>query len=297
MSFPLLYSNNADIKYPISDFDENEIPTDILLDLSLSVPYGYTPVVSVIRISPFTGFVAIVNSVDGQPLATAIVETPQPAIVYPLQMEVSGFGWVIFGPGLERDYYSGDVSAALDPETWTSLKQTAPLFGLQVNGYEFELSNLLGLLLQNDILTFELDGDTIYIDRNDEILSDSEIASFTDFVAPAEASDIVETIGGVEPDAAGNIDISIEGCAKNCRDVWSLEVPRGDVGEGTGEELPLDILMPRIYADDEACKPSQGESSAGSIDPFDGCQNIIRKDILDPTDDHAVGTLYTVSED
>lgn len=296
MSFPLLYSNNAEIKYPISDFDENEIPTDILLDLSLSVPEAYTPIISAIRISPFTAFVAIVNQSDGLPLATAIVQSPATATVYPLQMDVEGFGWVVFGPGLSNDYYSGDITAELDPETWVAMKTTAPVFDIEVNGYSFDLANILGLLVQNDILTLTVDGDTVYIDRNDSVLSEAEIAAFSDFVA-SQDSPTIQSVGGTPPDETGNLDIIISGCAANCDDVWSLQVPRGDVGEGTGEELPLDALMPRQYTPCEACLPSNLSSSAGDTDPFDGCQVIVRKDILDPADDHAIGTLYTVSDE
>jgi hypothetical protein len=294
MSIPLLYSDNAEIKYPLSDFDENAVPTDILLDLSLTVPEGYAPVVGAVRISAHTAFVAIEDRLTGIPLATAAVALPKAAIVYPLQMDVDGFGWVVFGPGLARAYYSGAITAELDPETWGTRPVTAPVFSLDVNGYTYAAANILELLSRNDIVTVERDGGTIYLDRNDAVLGAVEIAAFTDFVAPADFTDVVESIGGVLPDAAGNINIVFTGCFADCDDVWALEVPRGDVGEGTGESLPLDILQPREALDGEACLPS-GDGSSGGSDPFDGCQVITPRILLDIADDHEVGTLYTIS--
>ena len=289
MTLPLLYSNNADIKYPLDMFDESQVPNDILLDLSLSLPEGITPVVGAIRITESLAFVSIEDKATRAPLATAAVASPQLAVVYPLEMAVEGFGWIVFGPGLRRDYYSSEIQADLDPETYVGLRRVAPQFSAQVNGFDHAVSNILTFLTANTTLLATRQGDTIYLDRDDTKLRPAQIADFT--LLPGGNPDLTKyvlTIGGVEPDENGNIDIDIVGCFEDCIDVYSLPVPRGDTGEGEYGELPLDKFAPRTYGDGEACLPSSyaGSSLAGPV-----CQTIIKIDIEDGG--RAIGTLYT----
>jgi hypothetical protein len=58
--------------------------------------------------------------------------------------------------------------------------------------------------------------------------------------------------------------------------------------------LPLDIFAQRVYLPGDPCAPSTGaDSSSAQEDPFAGCTDIVGIDILDPTDNHAIGTVYT----
>lgn len=303
MATPLLYSNNADIKYPISDFDTNEIPTDIILDLSLTLPSNLEPAIQAIRITPYTAFVSIENKTTGDPLATAIVGEPQTAEVYPLQMEVDGFGWIVFGPGLNRDYYSGYVTAELDPECWMYLDGGFSEFSLNVNGEDQEVFNILEFLAQNSVLTITQSGDTIYVDRNDDVLRRAETSAFTDFVPLEDTYNMIRTIGGTSPDEDGNIDIVFDGCFEACEDWWDLSVPRGNTGEGENTELPLDAWMPKEqrteqeeFCESSSSSTSSSSSSSAALDRFAGCQELIRKTILDKGNEQAIGTLYTVSD-
>ena len=76
MTLPLLYANNADVKYPLSDFHETDVPNDILLDLCLNIDPAYTPVVGAVRITPYLAFLSIEDETTGEPLYTAFMSTP-----------------------------------------------------------------------------------------------------------------------------------------------------------------------------------------------------------------------------
>ena len=82
---PLLYANNADIKYPLSDFHETGIPNDILLDLSLSVPAIKDPILGALRIGPTTVFLSIEDRETRVSIASVLVTYPVAARVYPLE--------------------------------------------------------------------------------------------------------------------------------------------------------------------------------------------------------------------
>ena len=294
MTLPLLYANNADVKYPLSDFHETDVPNDILLDLCLNIDPVYTPVVGAVRITPYLAFLSIEDQATGAPLATAAVDKAKMAVVYPLTMSVPGSGWVVFGPGLVREYYSGPVAIELDPETVVQLQTVAPVFNLKVNGAEYTLENVLKLLLANNTLIATIDGSTVYLDRNDAVMTDVQIADFTESNGlETDPGKYVYSIGGVLPDALGNIDIDIDGCFEACVDVWSLPIPRSDLGIGEYGELPLDKFASNEFTPNTPCYSSEGGGSEGG-GPFDGCQTIIKLDIVDFG--RAIGTLYTVSE-
>jgi hypothetical protein len=294
MTLPLLYANNADVKYPLDAFHETAIPNDVLLDLCLNIGPEYTPIVTAVRISPYLAFVAIEDETTGAPLAVAAVDRAQMAVVYPLTLSVAGSGWLVFGPGISREFYSGPVAVPLDPETVVQLQTVAPLFSLRLNRADYPLANVLSLLLANEVLTATVQGNTVYLDRNDDILEDAQIADLTE--TPGDEPDLnkyVYSIGGVSPDIDGNIDIDVEGCLDNCEDVWSLSIPRSDLGIGEYGELPLDTYAANDFQPSTPCFSSLAGDSDSSEDGFDGCQRIVKIDIED--NDREIGTLYTVS--
>jgi hypothetical protein len=280
---PLLYSNNADIKYPLSDFHEQDIPNDLLLDLSLNVPPGHDPVLAAVRVGVSFVFISIEDRTTGVPIAHTIVNSPRTAVVVPLTMEVEGFGWVVFGPGIRNQFYSEAIEVDLDPECVVYLDPSAPEFGLIVNKAEYTLANFLEIVAQNDTLTVRTSGQDIIIERNDEVIPDDQIAGFTEGA---------RSQGGDEEPL---LYVIVQGCIENCQDVWSLEIPRGDTGIGESEELPLDVFNPRPANPEDPCESSGASASSTSTDPFDqACHDIRRITMQDPIDLHEIGTLYTV---
>lgn len=295
----LLYSNNADIKYPLSDFHEESIPNDILLDLSLSIPDGLDPVVGVLRVGLGFVFVSIENSSDRTAIASVLVQDPVLARVYPLDMSVGGFGWVVFGPGAVQGtpFYSGNIAVPVDPECVLALKQIAPVVNLVVNGFQKQLDNILFLASGSDLLTITVSDGVVYIDRNDEILSEQDKTAFTDqgFGTEGISRRVLFTLGGVGPDSSGNVDIDITGCIRGCLGTREVPVLRGDTGLGVSGELPLDIYTQRAYVPGDPCGPTESSSGPEDVDVYEGCTDIIKVDILDATNgNRPVGTLYTV---
>lgn len=301
----LMYSNNADIKYPLSDFHEADVPNDILLDMSLSLPEGLEPVAGVVRVGLDFAFLSIENKSDRTPICSVLVQAPSLARVYPMDMDVDGFGWVVFGPGAVQGqpYYSGNLAVDLDPECVVLLRRTAPVFNLTMNGFRKQLENILFLASGTELLLLSVADGVVYIDRNDEILSTEDRTAFTDQGIGAEgiADRVLFTLGGIGPDADGNVDVDIIGCVRGCLDTREVPVLRGDTGLGVSGELPLDIYTEREYTPGDPCAPGESSSEPGpseAADPFEGCVDIIKVDILDAADaDKPVGTLYTVERD
>lgn len=303
MTLALLYSGNADRKYPLSDFHTTDVPNDLILDISMSVPEGIEPVLSAARVGVRFAFLCFEDKTTHAAVASIMITDPIPARVYPLQMDVSGFGWVVFGgrSATNEPYFSGAVAVDLDPECWVALKTVGPLFALEVNGFPKEVANVLELASISELVTITVENGIIYLDRNDDVITEDDLVALNlEDQAIGDTEQILYTLDGVLPDADGNIDVDIVGCIQDCGPTRELSVPRSDTGLGEQGELPLDIYTPRRYVDGDPCAPSEssGSSSGSSAeDPFAGCTEIVKVDILDAmSSDHAVGTLYTVEE-
>lgn len=297
---PLLYSNNADIKYPLSDFSITDIPNGALLDLSISVEDTLVPVLGAFRQGPQFVFISIEDQTTRVPIASVIITNPVSARVYPLTMDVDGYGWVVFGPDSvtgERKYY--DEVVELDPETILPYAKTAPELDFYVNGFPRDVRNIFEIVSGSVFLTITVEDGVIYIDRNDDELSVDDLVSLgvEQDINENTGNQVLYTVANTSPDAQGNIDIVILGCAQDCGDVRELVTPRGDIGEGVTQELPLDEFTPRTYAPGDPCGPSGSESeSPEEPDPYSGCTGIEGIDIVDPSTGLPIGTLYTAVE-
>ena len=179
-----------------------------------------------------------------------------------------------------------------------ALQKTAPGMELTVNGFPQDITNMFTLLAGSQFVTVTADNSTIYIDRNDDVMTGEDILALN--AEPSEDafanSQLLFTVEGTEPDDAGNIDIQVSGCAQDCGDVRALLLPNGDLTLAEEGELPLDIFSPRIFKVGDPCAPSDGEfeESSEAVDVFTGCTNIIAIDIVDTVQSKAIGTLYTV---
>jgi hypothetical protein len=211
-------------------------------------------------------------------------------------MSVDGYGWVMVGPAAAKGqtYFSGDISVDLDPEVYTALKQTAHVFTLDINGFTTSLSNFLHLLSGSEILTFTIQGQNIYIDRNDSVLAVSDQVAFSaqgNVLADA-VDNAVFTIGGVSPDSAGNLEINVVGCIEGCTFDKTLPIARGDTGGGTTGELPLDMFGVRVPVPGDTCIVVVPPVPTDP-DNFEGCLPMNKQTIADPTNNLSIGTLYT----
>lgn len=299
MKAALLYANNADIKYPLSDFHTADIPDDILLDLSLSIPSDLVPVLGALRVGPGFVFISVEDRGTRVGIGHVIITNPVAARVYPLVM-ATGFGYVVFGGGASGPArYCTDV-VEIDPRCVLPLKTVAPVPSISVNGFPRRVANILEILAGSDALVLTVSGDTVYIDRNDAVLSADDLVGLS-LEQNSDASSrkqLLYTIEGVPPDESGNIEIVITGCAQDCGGGRELRIPRGDTGQGATGTLPLDIYAQRVYLPGDPCMPSgtPGSSSTAATDKFAGCTQIQGLDIVDTGTGTAVGTLYTAKE-
>lgn len=292
----LLYAGNADIKYPLSDFHETDIPNSILIDLMLSVPATYTPIVATLRTTANITFVSIEDMTTGIALASTVVHSVELSKVYPLDMHVDGFGWVVFGySAVDSTVYDYNGEADIDPECLLQLISTAPEIKVSVNGFTKPITNVLRLESLSNVLSLTVEDGVLYLDRDDSALSPDDRVGLTSITGPAGSADsVLLTLDGVLPDADGNIDIDIVGCVPGCASPRDVVIPRHEAGEGNPTELPLDDFLPRIDAE-HPCAPSDMDLTAADagLDPFEGCPDALKIAI---TDGHGVeiGTLYTV---
>jgi hypothetical protein len=288
-----LFENNADVKYPLSDFHEFSIPNSIFTGLSLAVPEGVNPRMTGLRVGIGFVFVLFEDSDTELPVASLLQENPEPGRIYPLDMDVDGFGWVMFGPGIyDEEGFVSDEIVELDPDTVIPQLNVHDAFTIEVNGFSYTLEAFLELLSDSSLLSLSISGDTLYIDRNDAVLDDISRSALTDNggLSTAGEDPRIYTIDDIGPDANGNIDIDIVGCIEKCDEVNDLELPRGDEFDGESGLLPLNEFFEKVYAPGDPCAPSgSGSSGSGSGEP--DCHNITKQDIINE-DGIAIGTLY-----
>jgi len=290
----LFHSANADIKYPLSDTHTSDVPNDLLLDLSISAQVGEDVVLGAVRVHADIVFLSFERAISREAVATLLVNSPRTGVIYPLSMDVDGFGYVVLGDGAFGDYLETSTTIALDPECFLPVRNITPVFSLQVNGVVKEFRNILELLSsESDVLSITIEDNVIYLDRLDDNLSAQEQADLTDSILqdPDVSDSIIYTINGVRPDENGNIDITVLGCIPDCERDYSLEIPRGDEGQGTSGELPLDVFNPR-RGDDDPCVDTPGPPPE-EVDP---CLNVATETILDVQGDIPIGTLYRTLE-
>ena len=290
---PLIYSNNANIKYPLNDFHEASVPNDLLLNLSLNIPEDYVPIVSVLQTSNLLAYLAIEDSSTHVLLASVVVERPTLARVYPLVMDVAGFGHVVFGPGLTTPYNGGHLAIPLDPDTVTYTAATAPALQVKINGIQYPVTNILRLAEQSGLVDITVEGSTVYFDRNDAVLTADQLNGFTDLPGSIDnPEEVITQIGGVSPDSDGNIDILFrtQDLHQDCTDIYTMSPRRTLEGKSPASELPLAQLAPRDYDPDYECAPDVPPDDS---DPAIGPQTIKAATILDKADDNPVGVLYS----
>ena len=291
----LLYSNNANIKYPLSDFHEEGVPNSILLNMSLDIPDGYTPVLAVLQVSSVLVYLSIEDETTHELLAQVVVTKPRQIRIYPLEMSVKGSGYVVFGPGIQTQYNSGHVQIKLDPEIVTYSNRFAPALQLTVNGRQYDFSDTLEMLSVSNFLAVTIENNRIYFDRQDSEMSDEFISNLSEQVA-GDLAAALYTVGGVPPDEDGLMSINIDPATtiSDCEDIYTLAPGQLTSGEDEATLLPLDLIVPRSGTPYYECGPDEvppGES------PIAGEQIIKNASILDVSNDNPVGVLYSTRGD
>jgi len=244
-----LYSENTNIKYPVEDRCTEPIPFDCLVDAAVSVPAAMARTgVRITNLIRTPAFVFMSLESGEEPVGHVLVTGPAAFRAYPLTMSAEGTGWVVFGPGVQEPLDLKGISAQLDPRCILPAVGGGIQFKLRVNGVEHDMPNILTVrtnyFLRQAIeaRTHDLEPDSpatatgpcAVLGRNDLVLDENLLKygmvdrDFTDLP--------LFSIGGVDPDAAGNLDIELAAAEEASSQSSSSGLSSVEVG---GELLPI----------------------------------------------------------
>ena len=274
-----LYSENSSIKYPLDDQHTEAIANDILLDLSLSVPSD-AGIITCTNMVIKPSFIFISLECATYPIGHVMVTNPIPFIIYPLTMSCDGSGWVVFGPGVSREFTIRGSTAAIDKRTILYNVDTAKKFKLSVNGFEYDMPPILNIAVNTNLTSTSETRTIAGIGSATSLVLKRDDTKFTDAMLKTglivyDPRDIpLATINSIFPDAAsGNVDLVIntddpteevfvvpmkkyDGTAMGlviftrnmlgCPDAYETldgKIKKSDTGYGLAYRLPLDCMF------------------------------------------------------
>ena len=219
-----LYSSNTNIKYPFDDTHEYDIPDNIVVDMSLSVPSTVTPIISVISVTPFIFFMAIEDLTSKEAIGQVAVSRAQPFKIYDITMTMdNAFGWVVLGPGRNISYENRHLTLYPDQTVVLNRPLTTNFFStLELNGFLYEdiignlnitANNPYIKITQEDRPITGLEGETSAVTKTCIVLSrdDGEVPVNTIYGGLLESSREpfapATSIAGVVADSLNNINI------------------------------------------------------------------------------------------
>lgn len=261
-----IQSYNSASKFPLAPNSSEDIPTDILLDMSLTLPAGAVPVLSVLTTTTATVFIALADGVTGAGLAHVAITTPTSFTMYELTADAANVsGFVVFGPGCHSAYNSGRRAEPIDMGALTHVSNINTLTGVDIDGdvHAMDITAPLELSSRDGSVLFERVGDTIK-------MSVSELAYTVQHgTGPRNPNGLILSLGGATPDKKdGNINIvggigvesityvpggglRIASATKPCLEVSPLtNIQHGRCDAGTGSiQLPLDAVIEALVPD------------------------------------------------
>ena len=254
-----VFSENTELKYPLSDFSDGAIDKDILVDMSLSLSNGWEPpdvevyVTNLIRTDSYL-FLSIES--DSEPVAHIFLTAVIPFKMYPLTMHMDGSGFIVFGPGSSRNFAYKQVRELVDPRCILPNVLTSDI-QLSVNGKVYPMPDVLNIAtnyyIATEAQTRNIQGypqpvdDVLVMKRNDSKLS-QEIIKFG--LTKGEQGELpLLTIAGVPPDSNGNFVLEFDTEDSNetvtLTPVYSREeVPIGFILSTTGMHGCVDPYAP-----------------------------------------------------
>jgi hypothetical protein len=215
-----IYSEYTNMKYPLSDTHEEDIPFGLLVDAAVSTPQDYMEV-SLTTFVRTTDYVYLCLEAGEEPIAHLIVTDPEAFTIYPLTMFGDGAGWVVFGPDIQHTLTIKEIAVPLDPRCVMPNLQTQNQFKLSVNGFVYDMPNTLNIRT-NDLVavsnetrsynnrpgphTTVTEDNILTLRRNDLYLSPETLANG---MKVQEDGLPLYFINGIGPDAKGNITLEI----------------------------------------------------------------------------------------
>jgi len=200
-----LYASNTNTKYPLESTYSVPISEDIIIDMSLSIPTGIDPLLTNLVVSKHHIFCSF-ETAEGEPIAHIMVPTPTVSVIYQLTMNVDGYGWIVFGPGIGKEQQHKKITVALDPTVILHTKSKKEI-GFQVNGITYPMPTSLNIKATNYMTIQETD--SIELIRDDSKLTATNRRTLFKPNNQVKEGQIF-TINGVAPTHTGNIDIMFQ---------------------------------------------------------------------------------------
>ncbi len=214
-----IYDENTSEKYPLEDWDETAIPTDVLVDLSLSVPdYAVLDslnensnlVLTNLVVTPAYAFVSI-ELPTGEPLCHVMVLDPVPFRIYPMTAESLVTGWIVFGPGVSRPASFLGVNALVSFKCICAngIAEGGAQQTLEVNGVSYVAPPVLTIRTNELMGENTLSGSSVFVlSRNNTEFTTDMLQSMLRVINPNKGA-LLYSINGVLPDENG--DVLLEG--------------------------------------------------------------------------------------
>ena len=144
-----LYLENSVQKYPLEDDTSGDIAKDILLDMSITTPAGTAMyLTNLVRTDQYL-FVSIEN--DSGAVAHFFTAAPTQFRMNQMVMHMDGYGWIVFGPGVNGRFRHELVRERIDSRCILPNQRTVRQFKLEINGVSYDMPSVLNVLV-NDFI-------------------------------------------------------------------------------------------------------------------------------------------------
>jgi hypothetical protein len=215
-----LYASNTISPWPLSPFQESDLPPDVLLDASLVMRDGRRPRLGAVACGPASFYMAIKDAATGEDLLTLGVVEPVPGATYKMtSVDSVCQGWIVVGSGALAGYSNGALALEFDPGVMMWLEDTTDPTVVRLGFLDLdevvatldlnkplEIHSSIGCLVKYNADIGGRPGGTV------ELL---ETTAQEMFLAGRNLRPpLVRSVGGATPDSSGNVNIFFEGDIK-----------------------------------------------------------------------------------
>ena len=222
MATQQIYSSNTVRLFPLEEHDsKSELPKDLIIDMSLTIPDGVEPVITAVSITEYNLFVALEDKISRKAIGHICSRYYEPYSVLSFNMVMPGsFGWIVPGPGVSNTATYPMIEESIDKSV--ILKQPpipqGAMTDFVINGVTHSAGNVLDIKSLTDTIMIreevrEIEGNLekcIVLFRNNSAFTTDAI--YYALIDNESSAGAVRNIGGAVPDVDGKIFIS---CASN----------------------------------------------------------------------------------
>lgn len=267
MTTQQIYSSNTTRLFPLEEGDnKSELPKDLIVDMSLTLPEGVDPVITAVSVTEYIFFVAIEDRISKKAIGHLCSRYYEPYNVIQFNMTMpEAFGWLVPGPGVSNTGNYPRIEENIDKSVILTQPPTVPgaMVDLIINDIRYKADNILDIKsLNNTILIRKdrcmIDGrftDCIRLSRNNSAFTTEEI--YHAFVDNKYTEGAARSIGGAIPDKDGKILISCESNVPGSSDVFSTHIIKDHTMEDQHAEDGTDLseIGLLFFEESELCAP------------------------------------------